>query len=117
MELDEGNTSAPMDMDAGFIGNFMVADKLGSLEPSFDDVISSLLLSQMGSCGRSYKRESSTAARRIVSEVYSPPRITKMIMESRMRHVMPGYALVLTTVDPMGSLPWDSGLEKKRQRA
>ena len=39
-------------MDMGF---------LGSLEPSANDVISELLLQQLGSCGRSYQRERKAA--------------------------------------------------------
>ena len=99
-----------------FIGNFSVAHDLGKLEPTFDDEVSNLLLSQMGG-GRSYKREGCQAARRIVTEVYSPPRITKLIRDSKSRHVMPGYALDLTTVDPEDGLPWDFSLKSKRVKA
>ena len=105
------------DMDMGFVGSFEVEDRLGRLEPNFDDEVSALLLNQMGSAGRSYKRERSQAARKIVSEVYSPPRVTKLIREARMRHVMPGYALDLTTNDPVDGLPWDFSRKVKRDRA
>jgi hypothetical protein len=71
----------------------------------------------MGSTGRSYRREGCSAARRIVSEVYSPPRITKMIRDSRNRHMLPGYALDLATVDPDDGLPWDFSRKSKRNKA
>ena len=75
------------------------------------------MLDQLGSVGRSHRRASCSAARRLVTEVYSPPRITKLIRESRMRHVMPGYALDLTTVDPADGLRWVFSLRKERIRA
>ena len=115
MEVDDEQAMSETDM--GFVGNFTVADNLGRLEPSFDDEVSAMLLNQLGSAGRSHRRESCAAARRIVTEVYSPPRITKLIRESRMRHVMPGYALDLTTVDPADGLPWDFSIRRKRIRA
>ena len=95
METDDRQEADEDAMNTDFVGNFDVADSLGRFEPSFDDEVSTLLLNQLGSVGRSHRRESCSAARRLVTEVYSPPRITKLIRESRMRHVMPGYALDL----------------------
>ena len=117
METDDRQEADEDAMNTDFVGNFDVADSLGRLEPSFDDEVSTLLLNQLGSVGRSHRRESCSAARRLVTEVYSPPRITKLIRESRMRHVMPGYALDLTTVDPTDGMPWDFSIRKKRIRA
>ncbi len=50
-------------MDMGFIG---------SLEPEPFDVVSELLLQQLGSTGNSYRREARKAFRSMVSEIYSP---------------------------------------------
>ena len=50
------------DIEMGFIG---------SLNPTFEDDISDLLLQQLGSSNRGYRRETRTAHRRIVSEIYS----------------------------------------------
>ena len=105
------------DVEMDFIGNMELVDDLGKLEPRFDDELSCLLLNQLGSVGRSYRREARQAARHIVSEVYSPPRVTAMINGSKLRHVMPGYALDLTVTDPADGLPWDFSLEHKRIRA
>ena len=69
----EGQEQGNEDVDMHFVGNLELHDALGSIEPTIDDEVSHLLLTQMGSCGRSYKRESAQAAKRIVSEIYSPP--------------------------------------------
>ena len=84
------------DMDVGFIG---------SLEPSAGDQISELLLQQLGPCGKSYRREAKAAGRRIISEMYSPPRVTAELQRMKHKHLLPGFALDLTVVDPDDGLP------------
>ena len=69
---------------------------LGSLAPSFDDEVSDILLGQMGCTARGYQREGRAAARRIVSEVYSPPRVTELLRKLKHRHLTPGFAFDLT---------------------
>ena len=61
---------------------------LGSLEPDVDDVIAQLLVTQMGSSGRSMRREQRSGMRRVGSEIYSPARVTKMIRDRKMRHIL-----------------------------
>jgi hypothetical protein len=114
MEVDVELNS---DENVDFVGNFEVAHGLGKLEPAFDDEVSVMLLYPMGGSGRSYRREASQAARRIVTEVYSPARVTKLIRDSKNQHVMPGYAMDLTTVDPDDGLPWDFSRKSKRVKA
>ncbi len=115
--------TADADMDAGndvemeFIGKLEVEDSLGSLDPSPEDFIAGLLLQQLGSLGRRYRREARQGARAIVSEVYSPPRVTKLLREAKMRHAIPGLALDLTVSDPLDGMPWDFSLPAKRRRA
>ena len=67
--MEEDDANGQSDLDMGFIGNFNVASHLGSLEPNFDDELSALLLNQMGDSGRSYRREASSAVKKIVSEI------------------------------------------------
>ena len=69
MRADEDNGhDEPGDaVDMGFIG---------SLEPDTSDFASELLLQQLGSSTRSYAREARKAHRVLVSEIFSPPRIT-----------------------------------------
>ena len=64
----------------------------GSLQPSAGDEVSRLMLQELGSVGRGYKRERRKAFRNIVSEVYSPPRVTAEIIRQRNREVLPGFA-------------------------
>ncbi len=86
------------------------------LTPSFDDEVSEFLLRQVGG---GYQREARTASRKIVSEIYSPPRVTELLgkIRRRYRRLVPGYALDLTTNDPMDGKPWDFTREDKRERA
>ena len=76
---------------------------------SDQDFISELLLNQLGSCGRSYRREAQRAGRKIVSEMYSPPRVTAELRKSKseFRHILPGFAFDLTVSDPADGQPWD----------
>ncbi len=60
MDAEDANDDA---MDMGLIG---------AMGPSADDFIGDLLLQQLGSSGRSYKREHRAACSRLVSEMYSP---------------------------------------------
>ena len=111
------NDANSEDVDMHFVGDSEAHDFLGSIEPSVDDHISQLLLAQMGSPGGSYRRDSASAARRFVSEIYSPPRVTALIRQLKSRHVMPGYAFDITTVDPEDGEPWDFSRPETRQRA
>ena len=71
----------------------------------------------LGGSGQKYKRERKKALKAVVSEVYSPPRVTaaasKLLPELR---VFPGFALDLTTADTDGKL-WDFDRPEMRERA
>ena len=71
----------------------------------------------LGGDGPKYKRERRRALRAVVSEIYSPPRVTaaasKLLPELR---VHPGFALDLTTSDHDGQ-PWDFDRPEMRERA
>ncbi len=114
VEMEE---TAGNDVEMDFVGCLDAAEGIGSLEPSFDDLVSGLLLAQMGSAGKKYKREARTAGRKLVSEIYSPPRVTKLIEQVRSKHILPGFAFDITVVDPDDGLPWDFDLESKRSKA
>ena len=89
---------------------------IGSLEPSAGDYASELLLQQPGGFGRSYRREARASCTRIISETYSPPRVTaeRTRSKKRFRHVFPGFAFDLTVDDPEDGQPWDPS-EKSEQ--
>ena len=94
----------PMDDDDGansIIDDGMSVGFLGSLQPSAKDQISLMMLAQLGSYPqKSYLREKKTACRKIISEIYSPARITAEIQRAGWKNVAPGFAIDLTVVDP-----------------
>ena len=95
----------------------MEACHIGSLEPDFDDFVSEMLLAPVASAGRSYGREMRAAHRRIVSEVYSPPRVTAELKRGRHAHFVPGFAFDLTVDDPDDGQPWGFSIREKRVKA
>jgi hypothetical protein len=99
-----------------FVGILQADQEIGSLEPSFGDEVSALLLAEMGSSGRHYGREGRRAVRKIVSEVYSPPRVTKLMRELKSKYLVPGFAFDLTVLDEDGT-PWDFSDPSKREKA
>ena len=70
----------------------------------------------MGSSGKTRGRDGRKGFRKLVSEIYSPPRITDLLRKMRSKHLMAGFALDLTVLDEDGE-PWDFTVEAKRQRA
>ena len=110
----EENTGNDAEMD--FVGILQADQEIGSLEPSFDDEVSALLLAEMGSSGRHYRRDGRRAMRKIVSEIYSPPRVTKLMRELKSRYLVPGFAFDLTVADEDGT-PWDFSDPDKREKA
>ncbi len=116
-EMDADPEADGPDVEMEFVGNLEVEDSLGSLEPSAEDFAAGLLLQQLGALGRRYKREARRGARALVSEVYSPPRVTKLIREVCAKYVAPGLALDLTVNDPWDNMPWDFSITAKRRRA
>ena len=112
---EEGPSSNDVDMHS--VGSLEAAQSLGNLEPDAGDCIAELLLTQMGASGRSYRRESRQAARKIVSEMYSPPRVTKLIRELKLKHMMAGFAFDLSMIDEDDGMPWDFSIPAKREKA
>ena len=80
-----------------------------------NDEILAVIKSLGGDHGK-YRRERRRALRAVVSEVYSPPRVTaatKLLPELRL---IPGFALDLTTSDTDGRV-WDFDEKEMRDRA
>ena len=74
------------------------------------------VIRSLGGDHQRYKRERSRAVKAVVSEIYSPPRLTaatKLLPELRL---IPGFALDLTTADVDGAL-WDFDSKVMRDRA
>ena len=74
------------------------------------------IVKSLGGDGGKYRRERKRAIRQVVSEIYSPPRVTaaaKLLPELRL---IPGFALDLTTVNERGE-PWNFDLKVMRDEA
>ncbi len=66
---------------------------------------------------RAFRRERKKAYRRVISELYSPPRVTEMLSALPNAALVPGYALDLTVIDPADDEPWDFSRKVKQDRA
>ena len=80
-------------------------ETVGVVHEDVEDAISSILLQQLGQSGKSYRREFTKGCKKLVSEVYSAPRITEEIKNGRYRKFAPGFAFDLTTIDPDDGQP------------
>ena len=89
---------------------------IGSLQPSRDDFVAWLMIDQLGG-GKKFVREQRQARRRIVSEIYSPARVTKEIKEGKFHSLIPGFTFDLTNVDPSDGRAWDFSRRSKRIKA
>ena len=72
-----------------------------------DDAAFHVMLMSMGVDEGPYKRERRAAAKRVVSEIYSPPRVTRAISSMPDSRLTPGFALDMTCIDPDDGQPWD----------
>ena len=74
------------------------------------------IMAVLGADPRSFKREKRQAVKRLVSEIYSPPRVTDMLRHMSNHGLTPGLALDLTTFDPDDGQPWDFSVKAKREK-
>ena len=62
-------------------------------------------MSSLGGDARKFQRERARTARAIVSELYSPPRVTELIRRMLKYGLTAGFALDLTTTDDDDDVP------------
>ena len=74
------------------------------------------LISSLGGSTSKYRRERERSIRAIVSEIYSPPRVSAVAKLCPSFGILPGFALDLTTHDHDGR-HWDFDEEEMRTRA
>ena len=74
------------------------------------------LVRGLGGCRRAYQKERAKSMNAIVSEIYSPPRVTQALKMLPSMGLIPGFALDLTTNDEEGN-PWDFSCPRQRQKA
>ena len=75
-----------------------------------------ILIHTLGGDGRQYQREKPKAARWVVSEVYSAPRVTAIARQLQKYGLGPSVALDLTVNDETGR-PYDFNDPRQRSRA
>ena len=80
-----------------------------------DEIIA--VLRVLGADPSSHRREKKQAVRRLVSEMYPPPRVTAMLKRMTNHGLTPGLAMDLTTNDPDDGQPWYFDREDKRDKA
>ena len=90
------------DMDVGYMAS---------------DDVTCLLLDLMGGDRRQFGSEKRSAAKKMVSEVFSPPRVAATPSRYPNKYLLPGFALDLACTDPADGQPWDFDRPVKRQRA
>ena len=105
------------DADMGAVQEEESEEEIGIVHEDLEDEVSTILLAQLGQSSKSYRREFRKASKHLVSEIYSPPRITREVKNGRYRNLAPGFALDLTVVDPEDGKPWDFCSKAKRDKA
>ncbi len=75
------------------------------------------LIAHIGVETKNYQKEHRKAFRKVISEVYSPPRVTKLLSALPPCELAPGFALDLTCIDPQDGQPWDFDKAEKRKKA
>jgi hypothetical protein len=81
-----------------------------------EDTMSEIMISQMGGNARNYIRERKAAWHRMVSEVYSPPRVTALAKAMPSFGIIPGMAMDLTVAGRDG-VCWDFDRPEIREKA
>ena len=74
------------------------------------------LVKNLGGNANNYRRERGRAMRAVISEIYSPPRVSAVAKMCPSFGILPGFALDLTTNDTDGR-HWDFDEEEMRDRA
>ena len=90
-------------------------EMIGLVNTVEDEYVS--MLGMLGAHTGAFKRENRKAYNRIVSELYSPPRVTRMASALPSFKVLPGYAFDITVNDPEDGEPWDFDVRAKRDKA
>ncbi len=112
-ETPEDSTTAQAGSQTG-VDPGMDVDLLDEESNRFDPIMS-MMITQLGGCGRSYQREKRKAVRNMVSEIWSPPRITQLLSKLPTCALVPGFALDLTVDDENGEA-WDFDRKYQRDR-
>ena len=75
------------------------------------------IMEVMGCQGQAYRRETRRAMKRVITEIYSPPRVTHMASLLPNYKLLPGFAFDISCADPDDGKPWDFDQQEKRDKA
>ena len=67
------------DADMGAVQEDESEEEVGIVHEDVEDEVSTILLAQLCQSSKSYRREFKKSSRYLVSEIYSPPRITREV--------------------------------------
>ena len=90
------------------------ADVIREIQRDWKEIVN--VVESLGGCSRRYGREKRQQLKAIVSEIYSPPRVTAAIKLLPEFNLIPGFAFDITTMDENGR-PWDFNDPIQRARA
>ena len=74
------------------------------------------VVESLGGCNKSYRRETRKQVKAVLSEIYSPERVTAAAKLLPSFNVAPGFALDVTRNNDRG-LPWDFSIAERRAEA
>ena len=94
-------------------------DEAANVDTAFmlQDEVTALVLNTLAGGTRAYARERRSAVKKLVCEVFSPPRLTNLLSKFPSQYLAPGFSLDLTCVDPADGEPWDFDRIDKQERA
>ena len=105
-------------MDMGMVGLLKTCSGDGEIRKTIqsdsDEIMK--IVRDLGGSQKTYRKERAKAMKGIVSEIYSPPRVTRAIKMMPSSEVIAGFALDLTTSDVDGR-SWNFDEKEMRDRA
>ncbi|MBV61870.1 MAG: hypothetical protein CMH65_11270 [Nevskiales bacterium] len=126
---DDGGTTSAMDMDERGNGDddmeVELVEELKQACRSEKDMVTAIdrhdgailaLVKSLGGDTRRYRCDRRRALKKVVSEIFSPPRVTAAAKLLPGMRVSPGLAMDLTTTDEQG-VPWDFTKAERRAEA
>ena len=100
--------------DLSSLLNVLIREEKDAVREANDEIMS--VVRAHGGNDRKFRRDRSKALKAVVSEIYSPPRVTAAAERLPELRVIPGFALDFITADEDGSL-WDFDRKVMRDRA
>jgi len=119
---EQSTGTAPDEMTAGDLVNMLDSGIPGGVTPMLEQAehdreLYSLIANLGVTYSKKYQRERRSGFRKIVTEVYSPPRVAALAAEMPSLGILPGYSFDIRCNDPDDGLPWDLSLNAKRDKA